>query len=147
MADLITPQEYAQINDAFSDVYDTFFKYIATIYKRARKPDKLKNGLNNTYSTQEIQVRCLPKHEKTGTDAENLIIREGNIDFTESIMIFAVQDLLDAGLYANNNTLLNPVTDSMALDGVDYEIMGITNVGPLNGGTELVYFHVKRKMK
>jgi len=151
MADLLSLSDRADIFAAFADLDDTFFQYQAAFQRRARALPAFNENVGNQYAVTEVSVRCLAVPENKDTDAQNTRSNLGSMDFSEGYVLCFVSDLITAGLATATLISVTAGLDTVKLDGLEYDIIGVNFVAPLkNLSTDryvLGKFHVKKKLK
>jgi len=150
MADQLAASDRTDIFAAFSDLYDTFFQYTAAFQIKKRALPVFNEDVSVQYTSTETAVRCLPVAEKTGTNAQNDVFQHGSADFSEGYILCALKDLTAASLATQTKINVLAGLDTLKLDGVEYDIIGVNFVGPLKeistDRVVLAKFHIKKKL-
>lgn len=145
MADLLSTQDYIDIFSAYGDLYDTFFKYVATFVVRERSLTPF-NQNREDMGVEETPVRCLVVFDSDGEDGQTTVLPKGEYDDGEGYFLFAVRDLEPLGFsdVTRNTININASTTTIKWNGVEYDVIGVEPLGPLNGEQVLAKFHFKK---
>jgi len=151
MADLLSASDRLDIFSAFADLDDTFFQYSAVFQIRKRALSPFNEDVLTQYSVTEKTAKCLPVPENKGGMAKNETFQHGSVDFTEGYILCFVSDLIAATLATATKINVLAGLDTVKIDGLEFDILGVNFVGPLKKESTdrfvLAKFHIKKKLQ
>ena len=149
MADLLSPQDWQQFDDAIGDLFDTFANIPLTIRKKQRDYTGYDTGSESSKQYTDYTVRCLGVFDKEGNGAENDRMASGNIDLSEGYFLVYWNDLNEIGLIdqSENKPLINSSMDTGVFQNDEFVFIGHEQVGPFDDRYAVIKIHFKREMK
>lgn len=139
MADLLSLNDLSQIQNAFRDITDTFFKNDIVYHLEGQIYDRFMESASKRKSL-DIPLKGLIVDEKTEASAVKFA-QMGRTDMSEHYVLFYFADLEANGLVDSNRELIMKADrDFMTLRGQKYEVKSVVQIADLS--TEKTFVRV-----
>lgn len=136
---LLTPQQIADIKDVLKTVTDQFFVTPVTYHLAGESLDRFNEDRGDQVFT-DYNLNGLVEFPYS-TQAETEMTKAGGQDDKAVKVSFNFRDLITAGLTVGNETIMNPATDYMTINGIKYKVQYQALDGPLEAENVLVIVH------
>ncbi len=137
--DLLSANDLSQIQNAFKDTRDTFFKSDIIYHLEGQIYDRFMESANQRKSL-DIPLKGLIVDEKAEASAVKFA-QMGRTDMSEHYVLLYFADLEANGLVdANRELIMQPDRDFMTLRGQKYEVKSVIQIADLS--TEKTFVRV-----
>lgn len=127
--DLLSVADLAEIREAIHDVTDTFAKTPVVLHVKIDNSDRMGRTVG-TYA--DYNVLAFVEYGQKESDITFTTVDGGTIR-ADIRCLLNLDDMDDAGLIdSNHKPIINPATDNMTCDGVEYKI----DLCEVDGGIE-----------
>jgi hypothetical protein len=148
MADLLTLGDYAEIEAAFGDIEDTFFKYPITLNIRGKKLSKFNKSRAESYDTIPVNINALMVVDSRDKGAENIRTAQGAMDMTEGYFLIKYSTAESSGLIGlADEILINGETDTVTWNNVEMVILGVNPIAPNKDSFHFLKLHYQKSLK
>lgn len=139
MADLFSANDLSQIQNAFRDVTDTFFKSDIVYHLEGQIYNRFMESASQRKTT-DIPLKGLIVDSKTEASAVKFA-QMGRTDMSEHYVLLYFADLEENGLVnVNRELIMQADRDFMTLRGQKYEVKNIVQIADLS--TEKTFVRV-----
>lgn len=149
--DLILDGEWSEFKQAIGDVFQTFANTNVTIRKRVTSLSATNQSRPDNNNFTDTIIKAVFVQIGTDTDAQVVMNTKGSLERTESYILIDYKVFKDAGFIdLNGENTINIGKDNLLIRGVQYDILGVNQLGPLDaenleeGIEAVVKIHLKK---
>lgn len=134
--DLISDGEWLEFREVIGDVFQTFANTNVILRKRTTKLSAVNQGRSDSNSFEDVNLKAVYIQISSATDAQVVVSTKGSLERTESYLLIDYKVFNDAGLLNDNGeNTINAGKDSIIIRDIEYDILGVNQVGPLDAGS------------